>query len=169
MIRLKNTSYLPPRGSGKIKITEKMKRVNRKELLRQFCQIIILMSFITALGLARGESFYSYEDSPCEDYDYRQQYKATCENWSSKTLVDNILYDDNGEIDINVAFIFWISLTLLGFVIVFQKLTSEHVLSGKCMARKKSGGGYCSRDQLPGKLYCKQHLEENRFRVKKHG
>ena len=137
------------------------------KLTCQFCQIIILMTFITALGLARGESFYSYEDSPCEDYDYRQQYKATCENWSSKTLVDNILYDDNGEIDITVAFIFWISLTSIGFVIVFQKLTSEHVLSGKCMAKKKSGEGYCSKDQLPGKLYCKMHLEENRFRFKK--
>ena len=169
MIRLKNTSYLPPRGSGKIKIAEKIKRVNRKELLRQFYPIIILMTIITALLLAKGESFYTYEDSPCEDYDYRQQYKATCENWSSKTLVDNILYDDNGEIDITVVFIFWISLTSIGFVIVFQKLTSEHVLSGKCMAKKKSGGGYCSRDQLPGKLYCKQHLEENRFRIKKQG
>ena len=169
MIRLKNTSYIPTRGSGKIKIAEKIKRVNRKELLRQFYPIIILMTFITALLLAKGESFYTYEDSPCEDYDYRQQHKDTCENWSSKTLVDNILYEDNGEIDITVVFIFWISLTSIGFVIVFQKLTSEHVLSGKCMAKKKSGGGYCSRDQLPGKLYCKQHLEENRFRVKKQG
>ena len=50
-----------------------------------------------------------------------------------------------------------------------NSLTSEHVLSGKCMAKKKNGEGYCSRKQLPNKLYCKQHLEENRFRIKKQG
>ncbi len=154
-------------GCAIIKLTEKMKRVNKKELLRTFSLIFIFISFITVLGISKGETYYSYTEGPCEDYDYRQQNKIQCENWNEPTLVNNILYDENGDIDLIVVFLFWISLTSFGFVLVFQKLTSEHVLSGKCMAKKKTGEGYCSKDQLPGKLFCKVHLEENRFRIKK--
>jgi hypothetical protein len=169
MIRLKKTSYLPSIGSGKIQIKEKMKRVNKKELLKQVILISIFMTFITVLTVSKGETYFTYTDSPCEDYDYRQQWNIECENWNEPTLVNNILYNDNGEINIIIVSLFWISLTAIGVVIVFQKLTSEHVLSGKCMAKKKSGEGFCSRNQLPGKLYCKQHLKENRFRIKKQG
>ena len=75
------------------------------------------------------------------------------------------LYDENGDIDLIVVFLFSrISLSSIMVVIVFQKLTSEHVLSGKCMAKKRATP-YCSKDQLPGN--CMEHLEENRFRIKK--
>ena len=146
-----------------------MKKVNRKELVKKFSLIFIFITFITVLVISKGETYLSYTDngSPCEDYDYRQLNKAQCENWNEPTVVSNILFDENGDIDLIVVFLFWISLTSIMVVIVFQKLTSEHVLSGKCMAKKKSGEGYCSKDQLPGKLYCKIHLEENRFRIKK--
>lgn len=147
-----------------------MKKVNRKELLKQFSLIFIFITFITVLAISKGETYLSYTDStesPCEDYDYRQQNKAQCENWNGPTVESNIFYDENGDIDLIVVFLSWISLTSIMLFVVFQKLTSEHVLSGKCMAKKKSGEGYCSKNQLPGKLYCKLHLEENRFRFKK--
>jgi hypothetical protein len=144
-----------------------MKRVNKKELLKQLILISLLMTFITVLTISKGETYFSHTDGPCGDYDYRQQWKTECGNWNEPTLVNNILYNDNGDINIIVVSLFWISLTAIGVVIVFQKLTSEHVLSGKCMAKKKNGEGFCSRNQLPGKLYCKQHHKENRFRIKK--
>ena len=127
------------------------------------------MTFITVLLISKGETYltYTYNGGACEDYDYRQLNKAQCENLGEPTVVSNILFDENGDIDLIAVFLFWISLTSIMVVTVFQKLTSEHVLSGKCMAKKKSGEGYCSKDQLPGKLYCKIHLEENRFRIKK--
>ena len=147
-----------------------MKKVNRKELVKKFSLIFIFITFITVLAISKGETYLSYTDStesPCEDYDYRQQNKAQCENWNGPTVVSNTFYDENGDINLIVVFLFWISLTSIMLFVVFQKLTSEHVLSGKCMAKKKSGEGYCSKNQLPGKLYCKLHLEENRFRIKK--
>ena len=146
-----------------IRLTEKLKKVNRKELVKKISLIFIFVTFITVLAISKGETYLTYTDSSCEDYEYRQLNKAQCEY----RLVGNILYDENGDIDLIVVFLFWISLSSIMVVIVFQKLTSEHVLSGKCMAKKKSGEGYCSKDQLPGKLYCKIHLEENRFRIKK--
>ena len=148
-----------------IRLTEKLKKVNRKELVKKISLIFIFVTFITVLAISKGETYLTYTDngSSCEDYEYRQLNKDQCEY----RLVSNILYDENGDIDLIVAFLFWISLSSIMVVIVFQKLTSEHVLSGKCMAKKKSGEGYCSKDQLPGKLYCKIHLEENRFRIKK--
>ena len=85
------------------------------------------------LAISKGETYLTYNDgtdSPCKDYDYSQQNKAQCENYNGPTVVSNIFFDGNGDIDLIVVFLFWISLTSIMFFVVFQKLTSEHVLSG---------------------------------------
>ena len=117
-----------------IRLTEKLKKVNRKELVKKISLIFIFVTFITVLAISKGETYLTYTDSSCEDYEYRQLNKAQCEY----RLVGNILYDENGDIDLIVVFLFWISLSSIMVVIVFQKLTSEHVLSGKCMAKKRA-------------------------------
>ena len=100
--QIKETSFLPLTGCAIIRLTEKLKKVNRKELLKQFSLIFIFITFITVLGISKGETYLSYTDteSPCEDYDYRQQNKAQCENWNGPTVVSNILFDENGDIDL---------------------------------------------------------------------
>ena len=120
--------------------------------------------------LSRGETYSVWtEDLECSD---GTNSRSDCDEYNPSYIekqVDNIFYSENGEINIIVTFLFWIILTSAGFVISIKEMTSEHVLSGKCMAKKKKGKGYCSKKQLPNKLYCKQHLEENRFRIKKQG
>ena len=120
--------------------------------------------------LSRGETYSVWtEDLECSD---GTNSRSDCDEYNPSYIekqVDNIFYSENGETNIIVTFLFWAILTSAGFVISIKEMTSEHVLSGKCMAKKKNGKGYCSKKQFPGKLYCKQHLEENRFRIKKQG
>jgi len=151
-------------------ITEKIRLANKKEILKRSLLVSIFSILIIVIMLGRGETYSVWEEKKvCEDaYGYITDCDDTNPTYIERQ-VDNIFYYENGEINIIVTFLFWIILTSAMFVISIKEMTSEHVLSGKCMAKKKNGKGYCSRKQLPNKLYCKQHLEENRFRIKKQG
>ena len=161
---------MPSTGCAKIRIVEKIKLANRKEIFKRLSLIIIFSTLIMAIGVSRGETYSALKEDPeCLD---STNTRSDCDEYNPSYIeeqVDNIFYNENGDINIIVTFLFWIILTSAGFVISIKEMTSEHVLSGKCMAKKKNGKGYCSRKQLPNKLYCKQHLEENRFRIKKQG
>ena len=64
-----------------IRLTEKLKKVNRKELVKKISLIFIFVTFITVLAISKGETYLTYTDngSSCEDYEYRQLNKAQCE------------------------------------------------------------------------------------------
>jgi len=151
-------------------ITEKIRLANKKEILKRSLLVSIFSILIIVIMLSRGEMYSVWEEKTvCEDaYGYTTDCDETNPTYIERQI-DNIFYDENGGINIIVTFLFWIIITSAGFVVSIKEMTSEHVLSGKCMAKKKNGEGYCSRKQLPNKLYCKQHLEENRFRIKKQG
>ena len=154
---------------NKNEITEKIRLANKKEILKRTLVVLILSVFIIFIALSRGETYGVWEkQTDCSDGVNNYVCDDTNPSYIERQ-VDNIFYYENGEINIIVTFLFWIILTSAMFVISIKEMTSEHVLSGKCMAKKKNGKGYCSRKQLPNKLYCKQHLEENRFRIKKQG
>ena len=130
---------------------------------------MIFVTFILAVGIIRGETYSSLKNDPA-CLDSHTNTRSDCDEYNPSSIevqIDNIFYDDNGEINMTVTFLLGFILTSAGFFISIKNITSEHVLSGKCMAKKKNGEGFCSREQLPGKLYCKQHLEENRFRIEK--
>ena len=124
---------------------------------------MIFVAFILVVALSRGET-YSVSGT-----DYNENVDPEFPDNTSKEGIDNILYDTNGDINIILTIILWIVLTLTISFFAIKEIISEHALSGKCIAKKKDGEGYCSREQLPGELYCKQHLEKNRFRKKKQG
>ncbi|MBT3420812.1 MAG: hypothetical protein HOI28_07555 [Euryarchaeota archaeon] len=124
---------------------------------------MIFVTFILVVALSRGET-YSVSGT-----DYNENVDPEFPDNTSKEGIDNILYDTNGDINIILTIILWIVLTLTISFFAIKEIISEHALSGKCIAKKKDGEGYCSREQLPGELYCKQHLEKNRFREKKQG
>lgn len=124
---------------------------------------MIFVTFILVVALSRGET-YSVSGT-----DYNENVDPEFPDNTSKEGIDNILYDTNGDINIILTIILWIFLTLAISFFAIKEIISEHALSGKCIAKKKDGEGYCSREQLPGELYCKQHLEKNRFREKKQG
>jgi hypothetical protein len=124
---------------------------------------MIFVTFILVVALSRGET-YSVSGT-----DYNENVDPEFPDNTSKEGIDNILYDTNGDINIILTIILWIVLTLTISFFAIKEIISEHALSGKCIAKKKDGEGYCSREQLPGELYCKQHLEKNRFRKKKQG
>jgi hypothetical protein len=124
---------------------------------------MIFVAFILVVALSRGET-YSVSGT-----DYNENVDPEFPDNTSKEGIDNILYDTNGDINIILTIILWIVLTLTISFFAIKEIISEHALSGKCIAKKKDGEGYCSREQLPGELYCKQHLEKNRFREKKQG
>ena len=154
---------------NKNEITEKIRLANKKEILKRTLGVSILSIFIIVIMLSRGETYTVWEEeTDCSD-DINTYHCDDTNPSNIERQVDNIFYDENGEINIILPFLFWIILTSAVFVISIKEMTSEHVLSGKCMAKKKNGKGYCSRKQLPNKLYCKQHLEENRFGIKKQG
>jgi hypothetical protein len=124
---------------------------------------MIFVTFILVVALSRGET-YSVSGT-----DYNENVDPEFPDNTSKEGIDNILYDTNGDINIILTILLWIVLTLTISFFAIKEIISEHALSGKCIAKKKDGEGYCSREQLPGELYCKQHLEKNRFREKKQG
>ena len=123
----------------------------------------IFVTLIIIVALSRGET-YSVSGS-----DDNENVDPEFPEHTSEEGIDNILYDTNGDINIILTIILWIFLTLAISFFGIKEIISEHALSGKCIAKKKDGEGYCSREQLPGELYCKQHLEKNRFRKKKQG
>jgi hypothetical protein len=124
---------------------------------------MIFVTFILVVALSRGET-YSVSGT-----DYNENVDPEFPDNTSKEGIDNILYDTNGDINIILTILLWIVPTLTISFFAIKEIISEHALSGKCIAKKKDGEGYCSREQLPGELYCKQHLEKNRFREKKQG
>ena len=124
---------------------------------------MIFVTLIIIVALSRGET-YSVSES-----DDKENVDSEFPEHTQEKGIDNILYDTNGDINIILTIIIWIFLTLAISSFAIKEIISEHALSGKCIAKKKDGEGYCSRDQLPDKLYCKQHLEKNRFRIKKQG
>ena len=168
--QIKNRQRMPSTGCAKIRIVKKIKLANRKEIFKRLSLIIIFSTLIMAIGVNRGETYSALKEDPeCLD---STNTRSDCDEYNPSLIevqIDNILFDENGELNFIMIFLLWFTLTSVGFVITIREFTSEHVLSGKCMTKKKSGEGYCSREQLPGKLYCKQHLEENRFKIKKRG